>query len=491
MPSAPVSTPTRSRRSSSPAIPSLDPVSPGASSSNGEGLRMESLDEMMNLGNNAVAGQKIATAETRRLSVAKVQEIEATIEKMGGSKSREGIREKILAADYAAVNSIIKEDEADIAKAMEALQEIAGTMDIKFQQLNEPSADEKAVVDAAKAAVAKAEANIVAAQAQLGKANAKWLFKGSAIAAANEAIAEAESQLRTAKEEVPKAERQVQSLIRERLRNANMDESIKTLIMVSRKTVEILKASVVKLGEQITSLEAGRIQALKHKEEAAAKLREIDARLADQELELRQLEDELSTKVNGTIEHGQLEEKISNLRVQVENTRGDKAVAMTRFQAKEVGAKDIALHQLSLMKQRDVNRARITRTVSETETREKTYAARLAGMQVQSEQKFDEQIGVIGTKTDSDSRMFMAMSMVASGDALMKNLEAQPEKLNEIHQVLKTMAEHLATMNARGAAVDEKMRNNAGINSLETSVFNYTDPAAPASTPVETNGSNG
>ena len=234
--------PTRSRgsRSGPLATPPSDSASQDSNGANGGASKSLSFEDMMALGSSGIAGQQVAQAETRRLSVAAVERIERTVEEMGAGKAQEGVREKILNASYATVDAGIKADERDIAKAMEALQEIAGGMDVEFKQLNEPTEEEKKLV-------VKAQAKVAEIRAKIDRREKAGFFK-NLFGSKESDLASLDVDLKAAEEAVKQAETETQALIRERLRNADMTASLQTLDKVATRTVEIISLSVVMLG---------------------------------------------------------------------------------------------------------------------------------------------------------------------------------------------------------------------------------------------------
>lgn len=463
---------TRPRGGKAPAT-----TSPDSSSAPSNGGAPENFESMMQIGSETVQGAQTAFRETRQMSVAQVEQIEGTIEKIGQGKQREGVRDRILSSNFVNVKELVSKDEEDIGKALEALQEIADGMDVEFQQLTEPTKEEKRIVDDAKSAVAALETKIVELK------NAGWFSR--TFGGAESKLETAGQELEASKLKIVEAQTRVQAMIRERLRNANMESSINTYVTISKKTTELMKQSVAMLVEKIKTQDGARNFALTEKEKASQRLKEIDQQLLQKELDLKNLETELEGMVNGSPEYATKDREISDMRVHVKNLRGDKGVALSYFQTKEIGCQEIGLALMALIEHKDTLRARITRIMSETETRTKTYDARLAAMKVMQNQQFDELIGKVGTKLDRDTAEYLARSMVAAGDALMKGFEAQPEKLKQVHEILRTMAEHQQSMRERADVVDSEMRKNNGIDGTETSFFHYeATPATPPETPA-------
>ena len=441
---------------------------PGA---NGDGN--SNLSSIMSLGDDtgasrtAVASAREAAGGTRRAAVKSVEDIANLVEQAGG-RSREVIREKIMSADFDAVKTLADQEEADFAAALQSLSEIASGMDIQFKSLLELSPEEKSLVETAKRRVTELEQQIAKKQAGVN-----WFWRRDKV------VADLQVALEAARSKVTETEAKAAELMRQRLMTAKMDESIKAYMKVSGKTIDIMTARVLEVAAQIKMLGDRRIDSLKQKAEAAESMKKLNEELAKRELDLKGAEVELEGLINGTPEYAAKEQEISTMRVEVEQTRGNKDVSLALFQSKELFVQRLELSLHTAMKLRDRHKARIVRLKSDTEERVATYEARLVTMKVIADQKFDELIDGIGVTLDQKTDEYMASAMVAADDALMRSFEAQPGKLDDHNKVRALVAEHIQKIRERGDRVEADLRRRYGIDPGEASFFRYADEKKP------------
>jgi hypothetical protein len=199
------------------------------------------------------------------------------------------------------------------------------------------------------------------------------------------------------------------------------------------------------------------------------------------------LEEELTGMANGTAAYSAKEKEISDQRVKVEDIRGQKDTALVVFQSKEMFAQRLDLSLHTSMKLRDRHIQRIARLKSDTEERVVTYKARLVATKIMSDQKFDDNINTIGIALDQQTDEFMGAAMVAADTKMMKDFEAQPERLRQHREVRMTIAEHIANMRDRDADVQKALRDRYGNNLGEESYFQYGRDGGKKQDPAPTN----
>ncbi len=468
-------TPNRRTSGTPSAVPSASSAPSGPSSSNGGAPENgNDLDSIFNLGASGVQEDiKAAPARVRRTVVKAVEDAEQSVTKAGKIDPAK-IREKILSADFDSVQQLADAEEKDFAKALEDLEAVSNEMGVDFQKLIQPSEEEMSLVANAKAVVASLETQ------RKGKEKS-WNVLGSR----DRALAQIDQQLTEARQNIITAETKVKQMMRTRLMSAKMDASINAYVDVSNKTVEIMKARVIDVGTHVTMLQERQNDAQKQKSEASTALKKLIDELKGKEAELKILEDDLTALTNGTPEYTAKEKEILQLRNKIEEVRGNRDVALAKFESKEKFLQQLSVSLTTLMNLRDTHKARIVRLMSDTQERGATYKARLMAMKTMADQQFDAILNSIGETLDQQTLEYMASVTVAATDALMKQFEAHPEKLREQGVVLNTLAENMAKLRKRGSNVLKEGGDRYGSDPAASSFSSYsgdepTAPGAPA-----------
>ena len=261
------------RRSTTPVAPR----SPGTGTVEGQKpTGGSSLDDLLELGSTLEATRADIKATPNRVRQTVSRSVERAKEALDktGQTDPAAVRAKILNADFDSVKELANQEEADFAAALEALKQVCDGMDLEFQQLLEPTQAELAVVENAKAVVARVEEEI--SQMKVTRNPLKSWF-----GTRERNLTALEERLKVARENVTTAETKLQQMMRQRLMSAKMDASVDAYMQVSTKTVEIMKGRVKDVGEHIVMLTERQQDALAQKSEAASKLKQFSTQLQD------------------------------------------------------------------------------------------------------------------------------------------------------------------------------------------------------------------
>lgn len=428
-------TPTRKSSTVKAGARSVTPVV----SQNGESG--STLDDVLNMSQVVVESREAADKMQRRVTRS-VQEIKADLPE--SQRDDAEIQARIAGADFESVQKQAERDERDFAHAMRAIHEVTEAMDVEFKSLVTPNTEEQGIVDAAKAEVARLEAEV-----QKAEVPSFWKTLPLIKQQQTKVLTQLRADLSAARLSVGTAETTMAAKLRQRLMDASMEQSVQEYVGLSEKTKGIMKARVLELDGQITILNDRRTYALKEKEGAAKKIEGLTATLKAKEEELANEQALLSALANGSTEYAIKEKLVSELMVEVEKTRSDREASLTYFQSKEAALKNLELGHLAAIKLRGRHQARILRLHSDTEERARMYPAHLLNMKTMSDQAFDKLIREIGVKTDQNISEANAQAIVAADNDFMEGIEEHPELLRRHESVSRALRTHFISMRGR------------------------------------------
>jgi hypothetical protein len=239
------------------------------------------------------------------------------------------------------------------------------------------------------------------------------------------------------------------------------------------KTVSIMENRMGEIDRQLKAVALRKAEAFDVKQQSAEALEKLDVQLTQSEEELRREEEVLTTLLNGTSEHAQQTEKVSNLRARVEELRGKRNTAFVLFQSKEKFAAELEIHEKTQMKLRDNQRMWITSLRSDTEERIVTFRSRLEAMKAMADQDVAKQLDDLGSAVDQANAEYMAMAGSASDRVRMDKIEAHPERVAAIAKVQAHQAEAIQQIRLREREAIEKFKQQYGIDPTKSSFFTY------------------
>jgi len=239
------------------------------------------------------------------------------------------------------------------------------------------------------------------------------------------------------------------------------------------KTIDIIESRTEDIKAQLAAVSARKSEAFRIKEESAAELERLDGELNQLESELAREEELLETFVNGTAEHVKQSEKVSDLRVNVEDIRGRRNTAFILFQSKEKFAAELEIHERTQMKLRDNHMMWTTSLRSDTEERVITFKSRLEAMKAMSDQDIAKQLDDLGAAIDQANVEYMAAAGAASDSVRMEKIEKQPERVAKVAKVQAAQAEAIQKIRVREKKAIEKFKEMYGIDPTESSFFHY------------------
>jgi hypothetical protein len=419
--------------------------------------------------------KSIASLEQKADLTSEIEALEKKFEQAAEIKEAKerDLRVKVLEADFRKLREATRQEEQDLAQAVFGLNAILESMGLEYTQLSKLNDSEQGLVAKAERRVAEAK------QARLA-AESKWNIFGMR----DRAISEADEEIKRAQQAVENAQIEARRSARQRLMSANMEQSLQDFMHRVSKTITIMENRMGEISRQLAAVTTRKAAAFDLKQKAAEALEKLDDQLNTAEEELRREEELLSTMVNGTPEHSAQQQKISNLRAQVEDLRGRRNTAFVLFQSKEKFAAELEIHEKTQMKLRDNQRMWITTLRSDTEERVVTFRSRLEAMKAMADQDVAKQLDDLGAAVDQANAEYMAQAGSASDRVRMDKIEAHPERVAKIAKVQATQAEAIQKIRLRERDAIQKFKEQYGIDPTQSSFFTYEDKpeggAAPA-----------
>jgi len=412
----------------------------------------------------AVEHLKTRTRETVDYN-ARFSELEQEMDEAAkiSDKQERDLRMKVLSADLGELRKDAEQEEKDLAQAVFGLNTLLESMGAEYMNLNEPSKEERAILE-------KAENRLKAAEEELDNAQKRRFFKGRAVQDAEEELARAKAAVGDARIEAKRKGRQ-------RLMAADMEASLQEFMLRVERTIGIMERRKTEIDTQLRNVTQKKEDAFGIKEQAARALESLDEQLNEAEASLRAEEDQLETLVNGTQEHAQQTETISRLRAEVEDLRGRRNTAFVLFQSKEKFASELEVHERTQMKLRDNQRMWITALRSDTEERVVTFRSRLEAMKAMADQDIAKQLDDLGAEADQKNVEYMARAGAVSDEIRMRRMEKHPQRIADIANARAAQAEAIQRIRERELKLIEQFKEQYGIDPTQSSFFSYVDDA--------------
>ena len=414
--------------------------------------------------------QAVATIESRsgksaefELQLADIQKKFEEADKISDKKERD-IRIRVLQTSLEELRKDAAQEEKDLAQAVFGLNAMIESMGDEYASLNEFSKEEQSLIDSAKNALEEAKVKRALAER-------KWFFRAKAIEKADKAIKDSEEGLKQAQIEARK-------MARNRLLNADMEQSLQNFMVKVEKTIQIMSRRMQEIEGQLKAVSVRKNVAFKVKEDAANALQKLDEVLNSQEADLKREEELVATMINGSPEHAAQTAKVSDLRAAVEKTRGERNTAFVLFQSKEKFAAELEIHERTQMKLRDNQRMWITCLKSDTEERLVTFKSRLEAMKAASDQNIAKTLDDLGAEADKRNAEYMATVGAASDRLRMDKIEKHPERVAEMAKAAASQAEAIQSIRVRESAAIEEFKKQYGIDPTKSSFFYYQDDKA-------------
>ena len=195
--------------------------------------------------------------------ISKLDNIEEQIEKAANeNRSAEEIVSGIINANFETLNGDVDQTEQDLQELMLHLRAMLDSCGGEFSKLQELNPTEQGWVDAAKSAVTEAEEELSDAK---GMSNAWNILFGMK----NRKVKSSEAELKAGIEAVKQAELRANKSYRDRLKNADIGDSLNRVISQVQGMVAIIEDMILEVEKQIDALKNRKELSFDTKEKAA------------------------------------------------------------------------------------------------------------------------------------------------------------------------------------------------------------------------------
>ena len=407
---------------------------------------------------------------------AALDRIEADIEKaVTDERTTEEVVKDIIQANFQTLNEDVDETEKDLQELMLHLRAMLDSCGGEFAKLQELDPSEQAIVDRAKAAHTKAEQMLEKAEGLPDLANLLFGMKNRRIKRYSKDVQEAVAEIKEAEEEANR-------MYRDRLKNADIKDSLDRIISQVTGMVSIIEGMIGDVEAQIEALKTRKDLAFQTKEKAAEVMKQRQADLEEIEAKLKAAESELEEMPNGTPEHTEQQKKIADLREARAEIKGKHDIALGIFQSKERFVDQIVVHLEAQTTTKNNLKQLIGQLRSDTEERVTTYESGLQLIQSATAQEAASIYEDAGVKTDQLITEIAAKVFVGSEQDRVDRIEKHPSRMAQLHKVLVAMAQATQVYKEKDAELMEAHREKYGIDVSETFSSRYEGAAEPAAT---------
>jgi hypothetical protein len=406
---------------------------------------------------------KLAELEKEQESISKIEDDQERLK-----------REAILTSKLDNLRQTIQGDEKDMAKAVYGMKVLIDGMDKEFQSLVEDSEEEKKLINDATTTFEQAQKRLEQAEAYRGFLGLGWGKKGK-LEAAKEAMQNAEYLLTNSK-------RKAETLKRERLMSADIEQTLNIIQVMGQKTIDIMSERTSSIRNQLEAIKARKERAFEIKNEAserAAKLLKVVEQL---EGELQNEELAVDSFETGSAEHtGQLA-KVSKLRSTLQEERGRLKVVQTILDEKTKSIQEHESHQEAqqkLLSNHQMWIATLKSKLQEDLVKDQSY---LEMLKAAADQEIAQNVDTMTDEKNARQMENVAKIIVASDTAYVEKMKLTPDQIRRRANVAQALAKHAADLSEDEAALREEMISNYGIDPLSASEFTYREGGTPQGT---------
>ncbi len=397
----------------------------------------------------------------------KLDKIEQEIEQaVADNRSTEDIVSGIINANFETLNGDVDATEADLQELMLHLRSMLDSCGGEFGKLQELNDSELKLIELATKAREAAEREAADAENLSSAWNILFGYKNRKVKSTKEDFEKKVEGLKN-------AEAEAQRRYRDRLKNADIGESLNRIISQVQGMVGIVENMILDVDKQISALKNRKELAFETKEKAARIMEERKVDLDDVEGKLKQSESELTELANNSPEYTAQEKKIADLKELRANLKGKFNIALGIFQSKERFVDQIVVHLEAQTTTKNNLKQLIGQLKSDTEERVTTYESGLQLIQSATAQEAASMYEEAGVKTDQKITEIAAKVLVGSEKDRITRVKKHPQRMTELHKVLVAMAEATAKYKEEDAKLMEQHSNKFGIDVSKTFSHNY------------------
>lgn len=429
----------------------------------------DNFDLLNELGDSKRMESLKAKIEKKKQSdvISKLDDIESEIEKAAAeNRSAEDIVNNIIGTNFEQLNGDVESTEKDLQELMLHLRTMLDSCGGEFAKLQELNAEELKLIENAKDALKRAEIELADAEGMSNAWNILFGYKNTKVKTQKEKLGQSEAHVKASEEEANKR-------YRERLKNADIKESLDRIISQVSGMVQVIEEMIVEVDKQIDALKNRKELSFATKEKAATVMKERKQELDDIEARLKQAEIELDELQNSTPEHTEQQKKIADLREQRAEIKGKYNIALGIFQSKERFVDQIVVHLEAQTTTKNNLKQLIGQLKSDTEERIATYDSGLQLIQSATAQEAASIYEEAGVKTDQKLTEIAAKVFVSSEKDRIDRVKKHPQRLSELHQVLVAMAQATQKYKEEDAKLMKQHQEKYGIDRTQEYMWKH------------------
>lgn len=399
--------------------------------------------------------------------ISKLDDIESQIEQAAAdNRSAEDIVKNIIGTNFEQLNGDVENTEQDLQELMLHLRTMLDSCGGEFAKLQELNDEELQLIEKAKKELGISEDELKDAEGMSNAWNILFGYKNNKVKAQKEKLDQATANVKSAEEEANRR-------YRERLKNADIKESLDRIISQVSGMVQVIEEMIVEVDKQIDALKNRKELSFQTKEKAATVMKERKQELDDIEARLKQAEIELDEMQNSTPEHTEQQKKIADLREQRAEIKGKYNIALGIFQSKERFVDQIVVHLEAQTTTKNNLKQLIGQLKSDTEERIATYDSGLQLIQSATAQEAASIYEEAGVKTDQKLTEIAAKVFVSSEKDRIERVKKHPQRLSELHQVLVAMAQATQKYKEQDAELMKQHQEKYGIDRTQEYMWKH------------------
>ena len=391
-------------------------------------------------------------------------------------------RQKILNATLDDVVHMAEKDRTTLLDAIKDLTDYQDEVGIMFEKFSALNATEQKVIDDAQKGLERARIELEDAE---NKADTWWnnlWGRKSKIKKEQEEFKEAEK-LRSG------ADNKAKAMFQQRIESADIESLLGELSYKSQAAVTRLKNREVEIKEVEEKLKTAIVEASKNHTKALEKKKEVEDKLEEQYVLLKQSRQELDEIADKqSTEYSEAIGKVTTIEQKVEELEGLKNAYTTLAASKDsfVHKHNLTIKVLtSLRSNLQTHRAKLK---SDTEERLKYYDGYVVALKARTDQEFAAILEHLGVKTDEHIGETLASMHSASARARQEMMDNIPVHEKVMKGVYSSYAEALHEIREKDTDIQKNFANRYGIDMKEIFEDYYkADENAPkeTSTPAE------
>lgn len=431
-------------------------------------MAKDNFDLLSQLGDEKKVNELKAKIEKKKSVdyVSALDDIETKIESAAGQKSGEEIVKDIVDSNFENLNGNVQETEQDLQELMLHLRAMLDNAGGEFQKLQELNPEEQKWIEDAKKKLADAEDSLKDAE---GMSNAWNILFGMK----NSRVRKAKDEVKDNTQGIKDAEIKANKAYRDRLRNADLKDSLNRIISQVQGMTQIIEEMVEEVDVQIQALKNRKELSFATKEKAAEAMEARKKDLEEVEARLKNEENALAELQNNSPEYTEQEKKIADLRELRAELKGKYNIALGIFQSKERFVDQIVVHLEAQTVTKNNLKQLIGQLKSDTEERITTYESGLQLVQSATAQEAASIYEDAGAKTDQKITEIAAKVLVGSEKDRLDRIKKHPKRMSELHKVLVAMAEATAKFKEEDAKLMKEHSEKFGIDVTETFSYKY------------------